>query len=44
MTTCDHCEQEVHLDRNGFWVGDDDTSDCPRSDAGHQVEGLTHDY
>lgn len=37
---CDSCEQDVHLDENGYWVGEDETSDCPRDELhGHTVDG-----
>lgn len=39
QTACDHCGQLVHQDSNGWWVGQDDTSDCPTSERGHEVEG-----
>lgn len=35
---CDSCGQEVHPDDNGYWVGADETSDCPESDRGHTVD------
>lgn len=38
-TTCDHCRQPVHQDRNGYWVGKDETSDCPDNERGHMVNG-----
>lgn len=37
MSTCDHCKQELHKDESGWWVGADDTSDCPDSASGHEV-------
>ena len=37
--TCDHCGAAVHRDVNGWWVGDDDTSDCPASERGHEASG-----
>lgn len=36
---CDHCEQEIHLDRNGYFVGSDETSECPVDESGHTWEG-----
>lgn len=39
MSTCDHCRQPVHPDRNGYYVGDDETSDCPAGGDGHEVDG-----
>jgi hypothetical protein len=38
--TCDHCRQPMHHDSNGYWVGDDNTSDCPENMDGHTVNGL----
>lgn len=37
--TCDYCGEPVHMDRNHFWVGDDETSDCSHNPDGHVVEG-----
>lgn len=34
---CDYCDGDVTLDVNGFWVGADQTSDCPAGDEGHDV-------
>lgn len=39
---CDHCGQQVKPDANGWYVGDDATSDCPADDAGHTVGGAAH--
>jgi hypothetical protein len=39
VSACDHCGALVYPDRNGWWVGADATSDCPASDAGHEVDG-----
>jgi len=39
MPDCDHCGEPVRLDSNGFWVGEDGTSDCPSSSRGHEVDG-----
>jgi hypothetical protein len=39
MMRCDHCGEEVHHDANGWWVGEDDSSDCPVGDRGHEVGG-----
>ena len=39
MSTCDSCGEELRPDRNGWWVGADETSDCPKSDDGHTVDG-----
>lgn len=36
---CDHCQQPVHRDLNRWWVGADETSECPTSDRGHEVAG-----
>lgn len=36
---CDHCKQDLHRDTNGWFVGSDDTSDCPDSGFGHMVDG-----
>lgn len=38
---CDHCKQPVSLDRNGWFVGDDATSDCPADPRGHEVDEPT---
>lgn len=37
--TCDSCHETVERDANGYWVGDDETSDCPVSPEGHTVDG-----
>lgn len=43
MPKCDHCHQELHRDSGGWWVGADETAECPKdSDAsapGHEVNG-----
>jgi len=39
VEACDHCDQDVHPDRNGYWVGEDKTSDCPAHERGHTVDG-----
>lgn len=40
MPKCDSCGQELHSDRAGYWVGPDETSDCPVDDRrGHTVNG-----
>lgn len=36
---CDHCRDLVRRDRNGFWVGEDETSDCAAHESGHMVGG-----
>lgn len=36
---CDRCGAVMHRDASGFYVGDDDTSDCPADPAGHAVAG-----
>jgi hypothetical protein len=36
---CDHCHRRVSRDINGWWVGDDGTSDCDTSHRGHEVNG-----
>ena len=41
QATCDHCGQPLHHDINGWWVGSDETSDCPSSPRGHEVGGST---
>ncbi|QFP95389.1 hypothetical protein SEA_YUUY_61 [Microbacterium phage YuuY] len=38
---CDHCEEELHTDRNGYFVGRDNTSDCAEDPNGHTWEGRT---
>lgn len=38
-TTCDHCHGQVHPDINGYYVGADETSDCPADMGGHTVGG-----
>lgn len=39
---CDHCGKAVHQDINGYWVGEDETSNCPGSAIiGHEVNGQT---
>lgn len=40
-TVCDHCDEAVHRDENGWWVGADETSDCTDNDTGHEVDGDT---
>ena len=42
LRRCDHCGADVHMDRNGWWVGPDNTSDCAANDRGHEVEGSTY--
>ena len=37
--SCDHCKQRVWRDVNGYWVGEDDTSECPANNNGHMVDG-----
>lgn len=36
---CDHCDQPVRADSNGWYVGEDGTSDCSASERGHEVDG-----
>lgn len=36
---CDHCGEPLSVDANGYYVGDDGTSDCRVSDDGHTVDG-----
>jgi len=36
---CDYCGQVVTPDVNGWWVGDDNTSDCRADQRGHEVDG-----
>ena len=36
---CEHCDRPVDKDSNGWWVGDDETSDCPENPQGHTVNG-----
>jgi hypothetical protein len=40
---CDYCGAELHIDVNGWWVGSDETSDCPDDDRGHAVDGSARD-
>jgi hypothetical protein len=39
---CDSCKKPVHTDVNGYWVGADETSDCPASPKGHTVHGRAY--
>jgi hypothetical protein len=39
FTRCDHCGDVVSLDANDYWIGQDGSSDCPRDDGGHVVDG-----
>jgi hypothetical protein len=36
---CDHCGALLHPDRLGWWVGEDETSECRESTRGHEVGG-----
>jgi hypothetical protein len=36
---CDHCEEELYVDRGGYFVGKDKTSECPENEGGHTWEG-----
>lgn len=36
---CDHCLEILHVDVNGYYVADDDTSDCREDPRGHTVDG-----
>lgn len=37
---CDHCGIELHAQQPGGWfAGPDETSDCPKSPRGHEVDG-----
>lgn len=36
---CDHCDEEIRPDANGFFVGNDRTSDCAENTGGHEWEG-----
>lgn len=36
---CDHCDQRLHRDVNGYWVGADETSECPAEQSGHSFLG-----
>lgn len=36
---CDYCDEPVHRDANGWYVGVDGTSDCFASSSGHAVGG-----
>lgn len=37
---CDHCSLLVHRQMaGGWWVGQDETSDCDVNAAGHTVNG-----
>ena len=38
---CDGCNREVHPDVNGFWLDEDETPDCPKSNYGHHVDRRT---
>lgn len=35
---CVHCGEPLHRDVNLYWVGEDETSDCPANMAGHVPE------
>jgi hypothetical protein len=37
---CDHCSVPLHRDTNGWWVGPDESSDCPSCNRGHELDGL----
>jgi hypothetical protein len=39
VAECDHCGQVLEVDENGWWVGNDRTSDCPAHSLGHEVNG-----
>ncbi|HEY0216533.1 MAG TPA: hypothetical protein VGC57_09090 [Cellulomonas sp.] len=39
LPTCDLCQCNLWHDANGYWVGEDETSDCPSSLSGHEVAG-----
>ena len=39
VSTCDYCNAEVFIDRSGYYVGEDDSSDCPEDGRGHMVDG-----
>lgn len=39
IPTCDNCGQALHRDDSGWWVGQDETSDCPDNERGHEVNG-----
>ena len=36
---CDHCDQELHRDACGWFVGSDETADCAEHALGHEVNG-----
>lgn len=36
---CDHCQESLRCDANGYYIGADGTSDCPESEGGHTVYG-----
>lgn len=36
---CDHCGAQVHPDDYGWYVGADQTSDCPKNLTGHEIDG-----
>lgn len=36
---CDYCRKPMHQDANGYWVGADESSDCPDNPRGHEVDG-----
>lgn len=40
---CDHCDLPLTVDRNGYWVGPDETSDCPADDRGHEYLGTVNE-
>jgi hypothetical protein len=37
--TCDHCGELLHRDANDWYVGADNTSDCPANEDGHELNG-----
>lgn len=39
LLICDLCKADVHLGAGGFWVGHDDSRDCPVTPEGHTVGG-----
>lgn len=38
---CDHCEEPLHVNSEGNFVGRDNTAECAESDGGHEWDGRT---
>jgi hypothetical protein len=36
---CDSCGEALHRQKGNWWVGEDETADCPANPAGHTVDG-----